>query len=276
MPIEGTPSSYWETFTPPPASTPSPKPEPPLDIIIRQAEPSDLSHVATATLRAYASDDVQLLIYPPSLVGDNQSALHYEVLTWHRQRFLSSDQTTLVALAPSDLLNPDSTLKIVGSASWHRHRAPGERRHRPIYPRPSIRKHLELCLTIIVNTIWSFIWPQPNVTNWAGLYAYSEVVQRAEEELYGVPWLRSRWGLENVCVDPDYQCLGIGGKLVDWGCARADEEGLACTLEASQAGMRVYLKKGFVTIREVVVVDKKGYGGKAKTVFMVREPMDKK
>jgi len=105
---------------------------------------------------------------------------------------------------------------------------------------------------------------------------YSNAVRRAEKELYGAPELRSRWELENLCVDPDYQKLGIGGRLVDWGCARADEEGLVCTLEASQEGMRLYLKKGFIKIREEVVVDEKGYGGKAKMVFMMREPVDRK
>ncbi|KAF8425262.1 acyl-CoA N-acyltransferase [Tirmania nivea] len=280
MHIEDTPSfSHLDSEASTLPSSPSPKPKAPLTIIIREAELSDFPHTTTITLRAYANDDVHLLIYPPSLVGDNQSTLQYEILTWNRRRFLSSDRTTLVALAPSDLSNAGSSLKIVGFASWHRLRAPGERRcrsNKAIYPLVSILKPLELCLTVIANAVWSFIWPRPNVTNWAGLNAYSAAVHRAEEELYGAPGLKSRWELENLCVDPDYQGLGIGGKLVDFGCAKADEEGLACTLEASQEGMRIYLKKGFVAIREEVVVDEKGYGGKAEMTFMIREPMDRK
>ena len=277
---EDTPSFHPNSETSTPLSSPSRKPKPPLDIIIREAKLSDLPHTAAITLRAYANDDVQLLIYPPSLVGENQSSLHYETLTWHRQQFLSPNRTTLIALAPSDLSNHDSRLKVVGFASWNRLRGPGERRRRradqPRHPHNSILKRLELSLTSIVNLIWSYIWPQPNVTNWAGLNVYNKAVRKAEKELYRAPRLKSRWELENVCVDPDYQGLGIGGRLVDWGCARADEEGLACTLEASQEGVRLYLKKGFIKTRAEVVVDEKGYGGKAEVTFMIREPMDRK
>ncbi|RPB25101.1 hypothetical protein L211DRAFT_848452 [Terfezia boudieri ATCC MYA-4762] len=279
MPIDDTSSSSHLDSEKPLSSSSSPKAKPPLNITIREAELFDLPRITIVSLRAYDNDDLHHLINPPSLVGDNQSTLRYEALIWHHQQFLSPDRTTLVALAPSDLSNPDSIPKIVGFARWHRLCAPGERHRRPnqrTYPRPWIFKYVKPCLNHIANTIWSFICSQPNITNWAGLYAYSDAVRKAEEELYRVPGLWQRWELENVCVDPDYQRFGIGGKLVDWGCARADEEGLACTLEASQAGMRVYLKKGFVTIREVTVVDEEGHGGKAELTFMMREPMGRK
>jgi len=40
--------------------------------------------------------------------------------------------------------------------------------------------------------------------------------------------------LGGLAVDPDYQGLGIGGLLLDWGLKQADEQGLAVLCIASE------------------------------------------
>ncbi|MCJ1434230.1 hypothetical protein MMC27_003597 [Xylographa pallens] len=44
---------------------------------------------------------------------------------------------------------------------------------------------------------------------------------------------------------PDHQRRGAGSMLVQWGTNVADEAGLRCYLEATQAGRHLYLQKGF-------------------------------
>jgi GNAT superfamily N-acetyltransferase len=40
--------------------------------------------------------------------------------------------------------------------------------------------------------------------------------------------------LSILVVDPDKQRTGAGGALLRWGLTRADEEGVICTLEATE------------------------------------------
>ena len=48
-----------------------------------------------------------------------------------------------------------------------------------------------------------------------------------------------------LTTDPPHQRRGAGAMLVQWGCEIADELGLECYLEASDAGYRLYKSKGF-------------------------------
>ena len=47
---------------------------------------------------------------------------------------------------------------------------------------------------------------------------------------------------------PEYQQLGAGTALVEWGMQKAREQGLALTLFSSPQGMGLYRKLGFVEI----------------------------
>lgn len=48
-----------------------------------------------------------------------------------------------------------------------------------------------------------------------------------------------------LCVHPEYQRLGIGGKLLDWGLKEADKEGLECWIDSSPFGLGLYKKHGW-------------------------------
>jgi ribosomal protein S18 acetylase RimI-like enzyme len=51
--------------------------------------------------------------------------------------------------------------------------------------------------------------------------------------------------LEILGVDPAYQGRGLASKLLKWGLARADEEGVEIYLSSSPEGRRMYEKYGF-------------------------------
>ena len=48
-----------------------------------------------------------------------------------------------------------------------------------------------------------------------------------------------------LCVNPEYQRMGVGGKLLEWGLAEADREGVECWIDASPFGLGLYKKHGW-------------------------------
>ncbi|KAJ5118057.1 uncharacterized protein N7443_003261 [Penicillium atrosanguineum] len=56
---------------------------------------------------------------------------------------------------------------------------------------------------------------------------------------------RRHYYLEILAVDPAYQGRGLASKLLKWGLARADEEGVEVYLSSSPEGRKVYEKYGF-------------------------------
>ena len=64
--------------------------------------------------------------------------------------------------------------------------------------------------------------------------------------------------------------------LVQWGCEKADERGLMCCLMASQMGLAVYLKHGFVVVKETPL-DLRPYGVDETEIRrgMIRQPSAK-
>ena len=77
-----------------------------------------------------------------------------------------------------------------------------------------------------------------------------------------------------LAVGPEWQRMGVGRKLLEWGLEKADREGLECWIEASPAGKPLYEKVGW---REVGFTDvelkKWGWKGEevSRTVSMFRE-----
>lgn len=52
--------------------------------------------------------------------------------------------------------------------------------------------------------------------------------------------------LEVLVTHSDYERNGLGSKLLEWGCAAADAEGLESYLDASETGKPLYEKFGYV------------------------------
>lgn len=57
-----------------------------------------------------------------------------------------------------------------------------------------------------------------------------------------------------LCVDPDWQRKGAGGKLVRWGTAKADGLSIDSFLESSPFGYGLYKKCGFEDVEQLAVV----------------------
>ena len=55
-----------------------------------------------------------------------------------------------------------------------------------------------------------------------------------------------------LAVDPNFQRMGVGHRLLQWGLEKADREGLECFIEASPEGKGLYEKFGW---REVGFTD---------------------
>ncbi|KAF5012255.1 hypothetical protein FDECE_1636 [Fusarium decemcellulare] len=56
------------------------------------------------------------------------------------------------------------------------------------------------------------------------------------------------YGIMDIAVDPKYQGRGVARKLVEWGMAKATEEGVPIELSATPAGSALYSKLGFKKI----------------------------
>lgn len=79
------------------------------------------------------------------------------------------------------------------------------------------------------------------------LKRFWEVYGRLCAELY-VGDLAEYWLLQKLCVDPAWRRQGIATILLNWGLDRAREEGVAVSLNATRAGLAMYLKAGFVQV----------------------------
>jgi GNAT superfamily N-acetyltransferase len=67
--------------------------------------------------------------------------------------------------------------------------------------------------------------------------------------------------LQELYVIPEFQRKGLGGKLVEWGIKTADEKGLQVYIEATEAGLNLYLRYGMKEV-DRVDVDLEPWGGK--------------
>jgi len=78
-----------------------------------------------------------------------------------------------------------------------------------------------------------------------------------------------------LVVDPEFQRMGVGKKLLQWGLAMADEQGVECWIDASPFGKGLYEKMGWKEI-SFVEVDLGKWGGEegvtTRTVNMLRLP----
>jgi GNAT superfamily N-acetyltransferase len=63
-----------------------------------------------------------------------------------------------------------------------------------------------------------------------------------------------------LAIDPAYQRMGIGKKLLDWGLAKCDEEGWECWIDATKNGKGLYEKCGWELVEDKHF-DLEKYGG---------------
>ena len=76
-----------------------------------------------------------------------------------------------------------------------------------------------------------------------------------------------------LAVRPEYQRKGLGSMLLDPVLKQADEDNAKTFIQASEKGIGLYLKCGWVEVDEIVM-DFSPYGGpkQTKTVLLIREP----
>jgi ribosomal protein S18 acetylase RimI-like enzyme len=78
--------------------------------------------------------------------------------------------------------------------------------------------------------------------------------------------------LKELYVRREYQRRGIGNMLVQWGVSKADELCLLAYTEATPAGLRLYLRHGFVEMdRMAVDLEAWGRGQISDYHLLVRE-----
>ncbi|KAF2667561.1 hypothetical protein BT63DRAFT_456862 [Microthyrium microscopicum] len=83
------------------------------------------------------------------------------------------------------------------------------------------------------------------------------------------------YALELLAIHPDYQRMGAGKALVDWGNKKADELRLQGVVEATSFGVPLYEKCGFHSqIEEMAFATDEKFNGrqKPKLTFLTREP----
>ncbi|KAH7030041.1 acyl-CoA N-acyltransferase [Macrophomina phaseolina] len=99
---------------------------------------------------------------------------------------------------------------------------------------------------------------------------FGSYLTRVRRELGKTP----HYFLNLLITHPNHYRRGAGSMLIRWGTQKADNAGLICFLEASQAGRPLYKRHGFED-RETTEFDLAKYGGTGvdKNTTMIRQPV---
>jgi len=73
--------------------------------------------------------------------------------------------------------------------------------------------------------------------------------------------------LDILGIDPAHQRKGIGGALVSWGTHRADQLGVEAIVESSVFGKGLYVKSGFVFVKDVRIQPPEQWAGREAAEF---------
>ncbi|KAL6713246.1 hypothetical protein ACLMJK_009367 [Lecanora helva] len=100
-------------------------------------------------------------------------------------------------------------------------------------------------------------WDQHMDVNWTDDPVLKSGAETYLEKIHG---MRHKYAsgqphlLLNIMItDPPHQRRGAASMIVKWGCEKADELGLPAYLEATAAGLPIYLKEGFEKLDEVII-----------------------
>jgi len=186
--------------------------------------------------KAFKKDETFEWRYPGRAIYPKYDKLLFK--SWIDRALLEPNKWVIIAVYK----NTDGTTSPpVGVAVWHRH-GPGS--EEICKGRDSLLQQCESFLLSYEQIISNFLFKNP-AANRIRIKLMEDKFKDIEKEMNARPNFTSRWHLNLLATDPEYQRRGIGGKLVQWGIERAQMEGINCALEASTAGKSVYEKYGF-------------------------------
>ncbi|KAI7091312.1 hypothetical protein KC356_g804 [Hortaea werneckii] len=82
--------------------------------------------------------------------------------------------------------------------------------------------------------------------------------------------------LSMLVTHPSHQRRGAASMLVQWGCEKADERGMAAALIAKEAGMGVYLRHGFQVMKQTMLdLRPNSVDATDLRIGMLRQPMSR-
>ncbi|KZF24051.1 hypothetical protein L228DRAFT_281163 [Xylona heveae TC161] len=202
----------------------------------RLCRQEDFSDMATLSASAFKADGLFAWLHPRSDVyyGDFR---RYFI---NRNKTLFNSCGTIIWVMVTDEKDAHWTGKseIMGYAVWKRH---GQTETAKAWQRDTLGMKLERMLLKAEDTFaWaigsdrSVSWENVKIMNDTRGYTFFDN-------------LHERWHLSMLAVGAQYQRLGVGSKLIDWGFDIAQRERVPVTLVGSPLGTSLYRKKGFKT-----------------------------
>ncbi|KAJ5059171.1 hypothetical protein J3E72DRAFT_400688, partial [Bipolaris maydis] len=86
-------------------------------------------------------------------------------------------------------------------------------------------------------------------------------LRAAQESIMGTE--KPFFKLNQLATHPEYQGRGAAGMMLDWGLGKADAEGLAVYLDASEKARRLYERRGFQVVK-AIEWEREPWGGEGK------------
>lgn len=209
------------------------------DIVVSHVtSKDDFPNMVKVEEQAFTSSPLMTLMFPPSPKPNRAPS---ELNIRNHQKAWSTDPTVRYLKATL------SDGKIVGMAKWN------------FFLDPTVPQHP-----------WQMELP-PNTNQELCEHYFGSLDKARNEAMAGKKHIL----MAILCVSPEYQRMGIGGKLLEWGLQQADREGVECWIDSSPFGLGLYKKFGW---KEVGYLDIElgkwgGEQGKVRrTVHMVRQP----
>ncbi|KAH8660583.1 acyl-CoA N-acyltransferase [Xylariales sp. PMI_506] len=212
----------------------------PLDMIIRQAGPGDVSSLAD--LLVLTPDDGTMYQFPH--IQEYAEDMHQLHVQWLSRAV--HDPTTLIRVA---VVPHGDIQKVVGFSSWMRFEIdPGS-----AYKTRAVK--IADSIGVVPKDQEKQSDPEKSRSQSKALLpdrVHAEGVRRARKRMPPSPTLTVPcFELDGMGVHPDYQRRGIASLLVHWGVIRAREEGLPIFVTTENTGAEFYCKAlGFQPLKD--------------------------